>query len=176
MFNMTRFRNKYRIETARLKEWNYSTPWWYYVTINTKNHVEYFGRIENGKMILNEFGKIAENCWKDIPKHFSNTELDYYIIMPNHIHGIIIINKMVETRHASSLQEKHVTLSNIVGSFKSAVTNQIHEIGFTEFKWQSRFYDHIIRNEKELFNIRKYIQQNPIKWELEKNKLENNYL
>lgn len=173
---MTKFQNKYRIESSRLKSWDYTTPWWYYVTIITTGHFEYFGRIERGNVLLNEYGLIANYCWEDISKHFSNIELDYYIIMPNHIHGIIIINENVETRHASSLPKKHITLSNIVGSYKSAVSKQIHEIGFSEFKWQSRFYDHIIRNEKDLFNIRKYIIQNPLKWEFEKHKIENNYL
>jgi len=67
-------------------------------------------------------------------------------------------------------------LSDIIRGFKSVVTKQIHEIGYAEFKWQSRYYDHIIRNEKDLFNIRKYILQNPLKWELEKNNLGNNYM
>jgi REP element-mobilizing transposase RayT len=93
--------------------------------------------------------------------------------MPNHLHGIIIINTNVETRHASSLQNKKLTLSNIVGSFKSAVTKFAHEKGFINFSWQPRFYDRIIRNEKELFTVRKYIEQNPLKWELEKDNPEN---
>jgi REP element-mobilizing transposase RayT len=170
---MSKFQDKYRIESARLREWDYSNPWWYYVTINTKEHEEYFGKIENGNMILNELGGKAEICWEEIPNHFPQVELDYFVIMPNHLHGIIIINTNVETRHASSLQNKKLTLSNIVGSFKSAVTKSAHEKGSINFSWQPRFYDRIIRNEKELFNIRKYIEQNPLKWELEKDNPEN---
>lgn len=89
---MSKFKNQFRIETARLSSWDYSTPWWYYVTINTKKHVSYFGKIENEEMVLNELGKTAEECWKEIPKHFPSVELDYYVIMPNHLHGIVIIN------------------------------------------------------------------------------------
>ena len=90
---MTKFKNKFRIETTRLSVWDYSNPGWYFITINTKNHIEHFGKIINAKMILNDIGKIADKCWTDLPKHFVNIKLDYYVIMPNHIHGIIIINE-----------------------------------------------------------------------------------
>jgi REP element-mobilizing transposase RayT len=145
---MAKYKDTYRIESARLKEWDYSNPWWYYITVNTKNHISYFGKIEKEKSVLNEIGKVAEKYWKEIPNHFSNIELDYYVIMPNHIHGVIIINQTVETRHASSLHHKHITLSDIIGSFKSAVTKFARENGYTDFSWQPRFYNRIIRNEK----------------------------
>lgn len=145
-------------------------------------------------MVLNQVGQTAEQYWLDIPKHFPICELDYYVIMPNHIHGIIILNSTVETGHPSrlglaeadapSLQQNNIkqnyssantpSLSNIIGSFKSAVTKQIHQTGYPNFKWQRSFYDRIIRNETELFNIRKYIEQNPLKWDLE-NENENLY-
>lgn len=164
---MLKFKETFRIESARLKEWDYSNPWWYYITMNTKNHTPYFGEIKNGKMVLNELGKIAENIWNEIPKHFSNAELDYYVIMPTHVHGIIIINQTVETRHASSLQHKNITLSDIIGSFKSAVTKAAKEKENKDFYWQQRFYDRLIRNEKELYKIRLYMEGNPLKLELE---------
>ena len=94
---MTKFKKIFRVESSRLKVWNYSQPWWYYVTINTKDHAEYFGKVENGKMKINDLGKIVESCWEEIPNHFESVELDYYMIMPNHVHGIIIINPIVET-------------------------------------------------------------------------------
>jgi len=129
-------------------------------------------------MVLNDLGKIAEECWLDIPKHYIESELDEYIIMPNHIHGIIIIDyDNVGKGHpentgqvAPSLQQnnKKHNLGNIIGSFKSAVSQKAHEKNYKNFSWQSSFYDRVIRNESELFNIRKYIQQNPLKWDLEK--------
>ena len=156
----------------RLKGYDYSNLGWYYVTICTKEHVAYFGRVKNGEMFLNKLGKMAKKFWNEIPEHFPEIELDEYVIMPNHIHGIIIINNMdVGTRHALSLQQqspKH-NLGNIIGSFKSAVSKYAHENEYKHFKWQRSFYDRIIRNEKELYFIRRYIQQNPLKWELEKN-------
>lgn len=164
---MTKFKNTFRIESARLQYWDYSTPWWYYVTICTRNHINFFGSIKNGKIVLNELGIVAEKCWLEIPHHFKNIELDYYVIMPNHIHGIININ-CVETPYMVSLP-----LGDIIGKYKAAVKRWCTKNGFKNFLWQPRFYDRIIRNEKELFNIRNYIEQNPAKWALEKNKLQN---
>ncbi|MEO8398663.1 MAG: transposase [Ignavibacteriaceae bacterium] len=117
-------------------------------------------------MILNEPGKIVEEIWNNIPKHYKQIELDDRVIMPNHFHGILIIND-VETGRAPSLQHTKYTLGNVIGSFKSAVTKEIRNIGFKDFHWRSRFYDHIIRNENDLHQIRKYIEMNPLKWELD---------
>jgi REP element-mobilizing transposase RayT len=79
----------------RLRNWNYSTPWWYYVTITTKNHKKYFGIQRESTIILNDFGKRADTFWQEIPYHYSFIELDKYIIMPNHIHGIILMNYQI---------------------------------------------------------------------------------
>jgi REP-associated tyrosine transposase len=205
------YKNKYRVESARLKNWDYSIPWWYYVTICTKGMKHWFGKIDNGKMILNSIGKIIDEEWKRTEKVRSNVELDYYVIMPNHFHGIIIINNTVETtrwvvskekrgnnannngnlrekkegrqevaRHASSETAHRAvftktnktlypdSLGAIIGQFKSNATKRIRKSGYPKFSWQPRFYDHIIRNEKDLFRIRRYIQNNPFKWELGK--------
>jgi putative transposase len=162
------YKNKYRVESIRLKEWDYSTPWWYFITINAKSHFCHFGEVIECNMILNELGADVKKIWEEIPSHYSNTELDYFQIMPSHIHGIIIINNA-----KLSKSEQKITLSNIIGSFKSAVTKHINETGRIKFSWQPRFYEHIIRNEKELFFIRKYIQENPLKWEMEKGQPDN---
>jgi len=102
LVNGSNIRNRKR---TRLRKYDYSITGWYYVTICTKDHINRFGKIINEKMVLNDLGKIAEECWLDIPKHYIESELDEYIIMPNHIHGIIIIDyDNVGKRHASSLQ------------------------------------------------------------------------
>ena len=165
------YKNKFRIALTRLINWDYKTPWWYFVTINTNNHQEYFGAVKNGKVIINDIGKIVNEYWLEIPKHYTSVELDYFVIMPNHIHGIIIINN-VETGHAPSLQLKRPSLGNIVGSYKSAVTKWCNKNEIL-FKWQSRYFERIIRNEPELYKIRKYIKLNPLKWEIEKNNPDN---
>jgi len=188
---MDLYQNRYRIESARFKEWDYSNPWWYFVTINTKDHKEFFGEIINGSMILNKIGQLVEEEWTKTKLLRSNIDLDYYVIMPNHIHGIIIINPKVETTGSvvsnKTIQNTETTqrvvsttlkpdsLGSIIGQFKSISTKRIRSIGKNNFAWQSRFYDRIIRNEKELFNIRKYIEQNPLKWEFEKNDSKNIY-
>ena len=173
---MTKSKETFRIESSRLKEWDYSNPWWYYVTINTKNHICYFGKIINEDVVLNEIGNYTKKIWKEIPNHFQNIELDYFVIMPNHIHGIIIINPIIKTKNNADVKTPYMAslpLGDVIGKFKAAVTRWCNKNGYTNFSWQSRFYDRIIRNEKELYNIRKYIEQNPLKWELEKNNLEN---
>lgn len=170
---MTLFKNKFKIESSRLKDWDYSTPWWYYVTICTKNFKSWFGELKNGKMILNEYGKIVDEEWNKTKKIRRNIDIDFYVIMPNHFHGIIIINgpektnKSVETHSDASLHKPKNNLSDIIRGFKGSCTKRIHLMGNPAFKWQLRFYDHIIRNERDLRRIRTYIQNNPIKWELD---------
>ena len=168
---MPLYKNKFRIESSRLKDWDYSTPWWYYVTICTKDMQSLFGEIKRGKMIHTRIGKQAIECFKNIPQHFSSFEVDYFIVMPNHVHGIIIINDTVETRHGVSLQPKFGrptkhSLSVIVNHYKGAVTRFAKKWGMS-FKWQKGYYDHIIRNENDLRRIRTYIKNNPLKWELD---------
>lgn len=180
--------SRYRIESARLKDWDYSNPWWYYVIINSKEHKEYFGEVVKGEIKLNDLGKIVEEEWLKTKTIRKYVDLDYYVIMPNHLHGIIILNAInnIETRRDvarnvsttnifSEISPKANSLSTIIRSFKSAVTKRVKENGFTNFAWQTRFYDRIIRNEKELYKIRRYIEQNPLKWEFEKNTPENLY-
>jgi len=138
----------------------------------TKDHKHHFGKIENDKMILNIFGKIIDEYWNKIEILHKNIELDYYVIMPNHIHGIIIINNTVGDANFASptMDRTKMELCKLIQQFKRAITIKIKTIKYgSNFKWQRSFYDRIIRNDKELFNVRKYIRQNPLKWDLEKN-------
>ncbi len=168
-----KFKDRYRIESARLHSWDYASPGWYFVTICTKQTKPYFGRIDQESSILNELGQTAHQYWAAIPHHHNNTAIDEYIVMPNHIHGIIII---VETLHATSLRPSPMSsisprtgsLSVIVRSFKSAVTRWARKNDYPNFAWQPRFYDHIIRNETALSRIRTYIQNNPQRWEVDR--------
>lgn len=162
-------------KSNRHKNFDYSTAWWYFVTICTLNHKNYFGRIVNTKMHFNDFGKATVANWENICQHYQNASLDEYVIMPNHIHGIIII----EYSDSSVLSIKNMdsefknpsgktNLSNIIKGFKIGVTKNSKDFNCGDFKWQRSFYDRIIRDENELYNIRKYIQQNPLKWDLER--------
>jgi len=183
---MKLFNDEYRSNSPRLEVWDYSNPWWYFITTNIKNHKHWFGDVIDGEMGLNKMGKYAKESWLDIPNHYPFVELETFVIMPNHIHGIIILSEksivrkniaIVDEGHAPHLQSRDKsnfhTLSNIVGSFKSEVTKLAHKNGCKEFNWQKSFYDRIIRNERELYNIQKYIQQNPLKWSIEKDLPEN---
>jgi putative transposase len=173
--------NQHHRRSIRLKEYDYSQPGEYFITICTNNHECIFGNIIHEEMKLSTEGTIAQRCWEEIPKHFSNVQLDEYIIMPNHIHGIIILTEpMVGTRHAVSLREQFAkpvigSVPTVVRSFKSAATKRIHEIRNTPSLpvWQGRFFEHIIRNDNELNNIRDYIQNNVLKWMFENDNPDN---
>ena len=142
-----------------------------------------FGRVKNGIMGLNELGVIVCEQWVKTEQLRSNVTLDEWIVMPNHVHGILVINHPpVETCRGTSLQVEHYnqfgplkpnSLQSIINQFKGAVTRQCRKSGYSDFAWQFRFYDHIVRNEKDLNRIRKYIQGNPEKWEQDRNNPEN---
>ena len=151
-----------------MQGWDYSNPWWYYVTINTRDHRECFGEVIAGKMKLNQYRDLSERFWREIPSHFDFVELDYHVVMPNHIHGIIIMNPQQKEKSAEK-PVKLYTLANIIGAFKSIVTREVRRSGMKEFAWQERYYDRIIRNDKELYNIRRYIEENPLRWEIDRN-------
>lgn len=175
--NNNLFKNTFRIPSARLQEWDYAATGYYFVTICTKNKQCWFGTIQETEeepgtvTVLSTFGKIVEECWLEIPVHYPNATLDQYVIMPNHIHGIICIEgcdpDSVETRHAASLQRPKLpprSLSSIINQFKSACTRHIHLLGSAEFSWQPRYYDHVVRNGKDLERIHLYISENTQSW------------
>ncbi len=152
-------RGKLRERKAnRLNVWNYDSIGYYYITINAKHHNFFFGQIRNCKMELSEIGLVAQQCWSEIPDHYKNVFLDGFIIMPNHIHGIIKILPSISFVDKKA-QYKEIPL--IIGSYKSAVSKIAHKKGFAEFSWHRSFYDHIVRDEKDLHRIRKYIRNNP---------------
>ena len=123
-------------------------------------------------MEINPYGKIVKDVWLEISKHFENVELDEFIVMPNHIHGIIIIRNPVGTGHALSFN-KNDNLSNVIGSFKSAVSKRINQLNNLSFKWQRSFYDHTIHTTYSLKNIREYIINNPRTWDNAENNITN---
>jgi len=224
---------EYRNNSIRLRGWDYTNPGVYFVTICTDADICWFGKIRNNNVILSKLGKNANQYWRDIPKHHKNVKLDRYIIMPNHIHGIIIIkgqsiyqigkiiwepcrdvacnvpvnnenvsinNDNIRTKNNnvplnkinvpinninaptnsrkiptttdiiknknSKISPKSGSLSTVIRSYKSAVTRHAHKYRNPDFKWQSRYYDHIIKNEHELIAITKYIIDNPKKWKI----------
>jgi len=177
-------------KNIRLKGYDYSSKGLYFITICTKDREHYFGKIEHQKFEYSPIGAIAYTYWNEIPNHFRNARLGEFKIMPNHIHGII---EIVQTRHGVSPQNSpqnypvgpfhgmadgmdHGTpnknefgktipgsVSAIMGQFKSSVTRWCNNNDFN-FAWQSRFHDHIIRNESEYRRIEQYIINNVANW------------
>ena len=147
----------YQEPTQGLSHGVNSLPGAYFVTVCTKGRIELFGKVVDGEMRRNDYGNIVQLCWDELPLHYPNIQLDEFQVMPNHVHGIIIIHDdPVGSRHASTLQRQSNVLGDIIGSFKSAATKRINEFRKTPGApvRQSRFYDHIIRSEKSLDRIR----------------------
>lgn len=205
---MTLFQNKYRIASTRLREWDYARVGMYFVTVCTRDRVRFFGEIVSDEMYLSPTGEIVSEEWQKTPQIRPNVELDAWVIMPNHLHGILAITHQmpvskldaVETpRRGVSTREDMTgvetfrrnvstnpnapaarlqpnSLGSIIGQFKSVCTKRIWALGFRDFAWQSRFYDHVIRNEKSLQKIREYIINNPLRWEEDKENRANIFM
>ena len=144
----------------RLRGFDYSSQNYYHVTICTCDKKHLFGTIEE----LNIFGKIAQQELINIPSHFKGVTIDQFVIMPNHIHAIIIIGRNKETEWSRPFP----TLPTIVGLYKSGISKKIHEIRPGIEVWQKSFYDEIIRNEQSYREIWEYIGGNPLQWQLDK--------
>ena len=163
----------------RLAKYDYSTAGYYFVTICSKDRIEYFGKIENGQIKLGPIGIIAENLWKKIPARYPVSELDEFVVMPNHLHGIVIIKPGLQKgdtpRHTATplLSLVPNSLSSIVNHYKGSVTKECNKNGRSKFQWQGSFYDHVIRDDESLHRIREYIKNNPLKWELDRNNPQN---
>jgi putative transposase len=163
------FKNKYRVESIRLKCHDYRDPGAYFVTICCSNKKESpFGKVVNCRMRYSEVGSIVMKNWQEIPKHFGNVRLSEFIVMPDHVHGVIILTVSVDNyiidKENAGISPKAGSLSVVVRSFKSACSKKIHDLGIKNFKWQTRFYDSIIRDRKHLHNVENYIRMNPAKW------------
>ena len=170
----------------RLQYYHYSKPGYYLATICAQNRIYYFGQVEEAQMRLSDIGQIATHCWRAIPEHFHNATLDEFVVMPNHIHGIIVIkgnnsslhddgddvgnNDRCSFRNARNMQ----LLPKIISQYKSSVTRTIRkQWNNHRFGWQKSFYERVIRNDEDLYRVRAYIQNNPLNWELDKNNLAN---
>ncbi|OFX75331.1 MAG: hypothetical protein A2X12_09270 [Bacteroidetes bacterium GWE2_29_8] len=180
---MDKFQNKYRIPSARAQWWDYANTGAYFITICSQNREHYFGHIADNQFIASESGKIAEKIWNEIPVRFQYIELGAFVVMPNHIHGILIISHVshVETRLIASLQSGEQSggfagtknpmlnknISHVIRWYKGSCTFNIRKIN-RYFQWQSLFYDHIIRNDAEYERIVNYINTNPENWGTDK--------
>ncbi len=187
---MEKFKNKYRIPSARAPWWNYANDGVYFITICTAGRDHLFGEIQNEQMILSEIGKIVQQEWEKSFEIRDELFCDAVVIMPNHIHAILRIDNInvdvnVETHGRASLPSTQnqstpnqppkkngiairppKSISSFVAGFKSAATKRINDFRRTPKMgvWQTRFHDHIIRNENEYNKIKNYIETNPANW------------
>jgi len=181
--------------SIRLQDFDYSQPGAYFVTICTHNRECLFGEIVDGEMKLNDMGQVVQECWNDLPNHYANIELDQFVVMPNHVHGIIIImdisnvgaihesplpHKLSKQRdpsqqHESPLQmdiikRRQMLLSKIIGRFKMNSAKRINVLRNSPGTpvWQRNYYEHIIRGERDFHANCEYIIHNPAQWQYDR--------
>ena len=183
--------------SIRLKEYDYSQEGLYFITFCCQNRLHLFGKIISGKMMLNDAGKIAEKCWLEIPEHFKNVILHDFVIIPNHVHGIIEFknNDLNNTVGANQYSPKNVsieetkivssidtnidsskqmpkspskTIGSVIRGYKIGVTKWMRQNRNVTDVWQRNYYEHIIRNDIAYCRISEYIKNNPKKWDEDK--------
>lgn len=187
-------------KSPRLRHWDYGSSSAYFITICTNDRQHYFGEISDSKMQVSPVGAIAYVLWHEIKNHAKNVELGEFVVMPNHVHGILILNgnngivnidggsvgdggavvggrdvacnvptgiNHLKNEQMAAISPKSNTVSSIIRSYKSAVTKYCNRLGLP-FKWQSRYHDHIIRNDESFQRISEYIMNNPLNWREDK--------
>jgi len=185
---MTFSSERHHRRSIRLKGYDYTQPGAYFVTICTRDREPLLGRVVDGHMVLNACGEMVRACWREIPDHFPHVALDAFVVMPNHVHGILWIVGDVGARHAVPLHNAEPmpnqeqfgkpvpgSIPTIIRAFKSAVTRRINEHRGTPGApvWQRNYYEHIIRTtvgahgRSPLDAIRRYIAENPLRWYLD---------
>lgn len=179
----SRFKNQFLTQSLRLKNWNYTSEGPYFITICTYNKQCYFGQIKNGVIGLSPAGNILALEWQRTFRMRQNIQMDTWVIMPNHFHAVIHFNSQEkcsprppETQNVASLQmqpcknvfgKQQNNLGAVIRGFKASTTTKIRML-IPSFSWQPNYYDHIIRDDKELNTIREYILFNPSKWHLDR--------
>ncbi|MEA5417544.1 transposase [Synechococcus sp. BA-132 BA5] len=144
--------------SIRLQGYDYSQSGAYFVTICTFQRQHLFGEVNNGEMQLNVTGQIISAIWQKVPQHFPNVELDQFILMPDHLHGIIVILEQADTLYS---------LATIIQNFKSSSARKINKINqnLGVSIWQRNYHERIIRNDQELHLQREYVLTNPENWQ-----------
>jgi putative transposase len=161
----------YKDQSRRLQSWDYSTPSEYFVTICTQYKAPHFGIIDSGVVKLTTIGEIVAQEWEETGNLRENVQIDEFVVMPNHLHGILFLLDSVGTPRRGVHKSNALTsgsLGSIIGQYKSTCTRRIRATTNRDFAWQSRYYDHVIRDERDHQRIRKYIRENPSKWSLDK--------
>ncbi|MBW7996547.1 MAG: transposase [Candidatus Glassbacteria bacterium] len=165
--------------SIRLKDYDYASPGAYFVTVCTHVRKRVFGEIVDGRMSLNEFGLIVVEEWKKTPAIREEVGIDTFAVMPNHLHGIVIIEELVEGANCRGVRpDARITvtgpapksLGSLINGFKAAVTRQVNFLRHTPGAplWQRGFYEHVIRDNDSINLIREYIINNPARWSIDR--------
>jgi putative transposase len=171
-----KFKNQYRIDSARLSWWDYGWNGAYFITICTLDRRHFLGKIKDQQWIPSPEGELALQIWLEIPQHFPYVVLDQFQAMPDHIHGILLINKPADHATATPADPEkkggctgdlnpmlHDNIARILRWYKGRCTFEIRKIN-PHFGWHPRYYDRIIRNEEAFRRVQQYIINNPRNW------------
>ena len=177
--------NRHHRRSIRLRGYDYSRPGAYFITICTQNRRCLFGDVVDGRMRLNDAGKMIQTTWNEIPHHYPGINVDAFVVMPNHIHGIIVIvgprpcawpmtarpDPQAQGQSQGIAPAGTLSLPDVVKRFKTLTTKRyidgVKQYGWPRFDgrlWQRNYYEHIIRNNESLERIRQYILDNPVRW------------
>ena len=160
---------KHHRRSIRLREYDYGQAGAYFVTVCTQDRECLFGEVVDGGMVLNAPGKVVAAVWLRSAVIRGEIELDVFVVMPNHLHGIVVIRDVGAHGRApvpTALRRSPRSLGSFIAGFKSAATKRINEIRGTSGTpvWQRNYYEHVIRDEDDLARVRRYIAENPLRW------------
>jgi putative transposase len=179
--------DKHHRRSIRFEGYDYAQPGTYFLTVCTYQRESLLGRIESGQVVLSDAGETARLVWDGLPSRFPSVGLDEYVIMPNHVHGIVLVGaQFIAPDPKGGLTDHLLALGEIVRAYKATVTRLVRrrDDGATNpdvvdkgvmnhaptgFGWQRGYYEHVVRNEAELTAIREYIQNNPGRWDEDEN-------
>jgi REP element-mobilizing transposase RayT len=168
-------------KSIRLSEYDYAHAGAYFVTLCASERRCLFGKVINDQVILSQYGEMVKECWEWLETHFDSVHLDAYVVMPNHIHGVILLSGFQTCRGGSRAApqtgepeqaKSHVKpkpLGSLIGAFKTISAKRVNELRNSPGQplWQRGFYEHVIRREESLNRIREYILTNPLRWTLD---------
>jgi REP element-mobilizing transposase RayT len=151
--------------SIRLPGWDYRRAGWYFVTINTRGSCHTLAHVHGGRMVLTRMGAIVARCWRAIPDHHPAARLDEFVVMPNHIHGIVIISRSGPAGGIEGLGYAAGSLAAIVGSYKASCTRGVRaEVDSRARLWQRNFYERILVDREAIDAVRGYIRANASRW------------
>lgn len=159
--------------SIRLRDFDYAQAGAYFVTICTQNRECFFGAAVNGEIQLNDAGRLVYSSWQKLASRIVNISLDAFVVMPNHIHGIILVGAQFIAPSAAldtnlGAMNRTPTLGEIVRTYKASSTRHIRDAANAKFAWQQNYYEHVIRDEESLNRIQQYILDNPARWDLDR--------